>query len=149
MLGKSWLTSVFCTVICILKPGISVVICSKRKGQAKKLITKYILGELYTMSIALRKEIKEWQVNSQEISVTFKNGSKIEVVVSSEDSRGTRSNVIIIDEYRQVKEKIVNDVLLPFNTTPRQPGYLKNPKYSHLVEENKEIDKYVSLHINL
>lgn len=33
---------------------------------------------------------------------------------------------------------IINKVIRKFNTAPRQPKYLNNPKYSHLAERNKE-----------
>ena len=33
----------------------------------------------------------------------------------------------------------INTVLRRFLTAPRQPNYLNNPKYSHLLERNKEI----------
>ena len=33
---------------------------------------------------------------------------------------------------------IINKVIRKFNTAPRQPKYLNNPKYAHLAERNKE-----------
>lgn len=57
-----------------------------------------------------------------------------------------RANILIVDEYRMVDETILNDVLLPFLTNPRQPGFLSLPKYKNnpalrepYIEENKEI----------
>ena len=138
-LGKSWLVAVFATIICVLKPGTIVVVVAKRKNQAKQILTKKILGELYTQSEALRKEIKDWSINSQECAINFWCGSRIEAVVGNDDARSARANVIIMDEYRMLKQQVVDDVILPFSTTPRQPGYLKNPKYSKYVEENKEL----------
>ena len=38
-----------------------------------------------------------------------------------------------------VKLDTINTVLKRFLTAPRQPGYLNNPEYSHLLERNKEI----------
>ncbi|MEJ4069675.1 hypothetical protein [Clostridioides difficile] len=138
-LGKSWLLGVFCCVIAVLKPGTCVLIAAKRKKQAKLLITSKILGDLYLKSDTLKREIKSFQVNAQEVSIDFWNGSRIEAVVSNDDARGYRANVLIVDEYRMVDEGTVNDVLVPFLTNPRQPGYLQNPKYRYMQEENKEI----------
>lgn len=87
-LGKTWLISVFCVLVCTLRPGIKIVVAAKRKKQAQKIITDKIIGELYKDSIALQKEIKEYQINSKEVSITFWNGSKIEAIVSNQDARG-------------------------------------------------------------
>lgn len=38
-----------------------------------------------------------------------------------------------------VDQKIVDTVLRPMNASPRQPGYLNKPEYSHLKEMNKEM----------
>ena len=47
--------------------------------------------------------------------------------------------MLIIDEYRLLTQEVVDTVLLPFLNTPRQPGYLKKPEYSNIIEENVEI----------
>jgi hypothetical protein len=47
-------------------------------------------------------------------------------------------NIIIVDEFRMVDLDIINKVIRKFNTAPRQPKYLNNPKYAHLAERNKE-----------
>lgn len=44
---------------------------------------------------------------------------------------------MLIDESRLVPQKIVDTILAPMNGTPRQPGYLSKPEYSHLQEMNK------------
>ena len=140
-LGKSFLTAVFCTVICILKPGTKVIVCAKQKKQAEKVLTEKILGILYPQSYALRKEIdyKGIKCNSNQVLIPFKNGSSIEVLASSENSRGARCNVLVMDEFRMINETIVRSVLSPFGAVPRQAGYLTNPRYSFYREENKEL----------
>lgn len=140
-LGKSFLTAVFCTIICILKPGTKVLVCAKQKQQAELIITEKILGILYPNSYALRMEIdtKGIQCNSKDVKIPFKNGSCIEAIASTENQRAHRCNVIVMDEFRMINENIVRTVLLPFGTTPRQPGYLQNPRYSFYQEENKEL----------
>lgn len=138
-LGKSWLLAVYACVKAILYPGSQILVAAKRKKQAKLLITTKIMNELYNKSEALRREIKSTQTSSNEVWVEFWNGSRIEAVVSNEDARGYRANVLVIDEYRMIPQKIVDTVLLPFLNTPRQPGYLSNPKYAHMIEENEEV----------
>lgn len=143
---KSFLVAVFSCVICVLKPGTNILIAAKRKKQAQLIITEKIIGELYKTSEALQKEIKVVQINSKEVSITFWNGSKIEAIVSNQEARGFRCQVLIVDEYRMVDQKILDDVLLPFLTNPRQPGFFSMPEYQNnpearepYVEETKEL----------
>lgn len=139
MLGKSFLTAVYCCCRCILYPGTKINISSKVKSQSNSIISEKIKGELMPRSVALRKEIKEIKDSSNECWVEFWNGSTIKVLVSNDNARSKRSNLLIVDEYRMVDEDIVNGVLIPTLTAPRQPGYLKKDEYKHLQEENKKI----------
>ena len=138
-IGKTFLLALYGCIKAILYPGSTILVAAKRKKQAKLLITTKIMGELYQKSESLRREIKTFQNNNNEIYIEFWNGSRIEAVVSNDDARGYRANVLIVDEYRMVAKNIVDTVLLPFLNTPRQPPYLNNPKYSHLIEENEEV----------
>ena len=85
---KTWLISVISVLICTLKPGTKIIVAAKRKKQAQKIITDKIIGELYKTSEALQKEIKDIQINSKEVSITFWNGSRIEAIVANQDARG-------------------------------------------------------------
>jgi hypothetical protein len=138
-LGKTYLTAVYCCCRCILYPGTKINISSKVKSQSNTIISEKIKDELMIDSVALRKEIKEIKTNSNDCYVEFWNGSTIKVLTANDNARSKRSNILIVDEYRMVDEKIINGVLVPTLTAPRQPGYLSNPKYEHLQEENKEI----------
>lgn len=123
----------------VLYPKSNILVAAKRKKQAKLLITSKIMDDLYKRSEALRREIKSLQNNNNEVKIEFWNGSIIEAVVSNDDSRGYRSNLLIIDEYRLLSQDIVDKVLVPFLNTPRQPGYLSKMEYSDLIEENIEV----------
>ncbi|MGL5191658.1 MAG: terminase large subunit domain-containing protein [Cetobacterium sp.] len=138
-LGKTFLTAVYCCCRCILYPGTKINISSKVKSQSNTIISEKIKDELMPNSVALRKEIKEIKTSANDCSVEFWNGSTIKVLTANDNARSKRSNILIVDEYRMVDENIINGVLVPTLTAPRQPGYLSNPKYSHLQEENKEI----------
>lgn len=87
----------------------------------------------------LRREITYYTVGANKAVIEFANGSWIKVVTASDSGRGSRANILITDEFRMVKLDTINTVLKRFLTAPRQPGYLSNPKYSHLLERNKEI----------
>ena len=69
----------------------------------------------------------------------FKNGSWITTRTSTDNARGARANIIVVDEFRMVDETILNMVIRKFLTSPRQPNYLNKPEYAHLQERNKEI----------
>ena len=63
----------------------------------------------------------------------------IKAITATESSRGFRSHVILVDESRLIPPNVVSSILRPMNATPRQPGFMKNPKYSYLAEMPKEV----------
>lgn len=94
-------------------------------------------------SEAINREIKEVKASANEASVIFWNGSTIECVTSTDNSRGYRSNCLVLDEYRMIKKDILDSVLRKFNASPRKPPYSVKDEYSHLpLEINKEL--YIS-----
>lgn len=137
-LGKTWLTALFCVVRCILYPGSKIVVCSGILKQANGVLLK-IQDELMKMSPILCTEIEKCNIGQNEAIIMFKNGSWITTRTSTDHARGARANIIVVDEFRMVDEIIISQVIRRFLTNPRQPGYLKNPEYSHLQERNKEI----------
>jgi len=136
--GKSWIIAVFCIVRCILFPSTMIVIASGTKGQAKLIITQKIEKELMKYP-NIAREIKDIKTSNNQVMVVFQNGSTIEAVTSNDNARGYRAQIIILDEFRMIKEEIYDRVLKQFLNVQRQPPYLQNPKYAHLLEENKEI----------
>ena len=87
----------------------------------------------------LRREITYTAVGNNKAVIEFANGSWIRVVTASDSGRGARANILIVDEFRMVDLDTINTVLRRFLTAPRQPNYLNNPKYAHLLERNKEL----------
>lgn len=136
--GKTFLTALFCCVRCILYPGTMICIASGKRKQAKEVLDK-ITGILMPRSVNLTAEIKKVSINQSEAYIEFHNTSKIQVVTSTDSSRGARANILIVDEFRIVPLEIINTVLRKFLTAPRNPGYLDKPEYSHLSERNKEL----------
>lgn len=90
----------------------------------------------------MAREISDFKTGANETFVAFKNGSKITAVPSTDNARGYRANILIVDEFRLISKDIIDTVLIPFLNVNRTPPYLQNPKYEHLAEENKEI--YIS-----
>lgn len=140
--GKTMVTAWFACAVSVLYPGIEVVITSGTKGQAKLVVTSKIekFAEKYPN---LKKEILKVNKSANEIIVFFKNGSTITCVSPTDNSRGFRGNVLIIDEYRMVKKNIIDTVLKNFLTSSRNPKFLTLPKYDGFpidsFEPNREI----------
>ena len=137
-IGKSWLTALFCVVRCILYPGSKIVVCSGTLKQANGVLLK-IQDELMKNSPILYSEIEKCNIGTNDAIIMFKNGSWITTRTSTDNARGARANIIVVDEFRMVDETILNLVLRKFLTSPRQPGYLNKPEYENMQERNKEI----------
>lgn len=140
--GKSWLTALFCIVRCILFPKTKICIASSTRSQANEVLEKITLDFMKnygTGSENLRREITYATVGANKAVIEFANGSWIKVVTASDSGRGSRANILVIDEFRMVDKDTIDTVLRRFLTAPRQPNYLNDPEYAHLIERNKEI----------
>lgn len=140
-ISKSYLIAIFACARCVLYPETKVIIASGQKKQANLIIKEKIEKELMKYP-NLAREIKQIKSSASDTTVIFHNGSTIEAVTSSENSRGYRGNILILEEFRLIDEKILDSVLKPFLNVYRQPPYLKKEKYKHLTEENIEL--YIS-----
>lgn len=136
-LGKTYLVALFACVRCILYPGTKIVAMAPTFKQGKEIILK-ITDDFMHKSNLLKNEILRTSTGLNDCGVWFKNGSWIQVRIANDNSRGARSNILIIDEVRMVKRYIITTVAKPMNSSPRQPGYLSKEKYSHLTEMNKQ-----------
>jgi hypothetical protein len=140
--GKTWLTSLYCVVRCILFPGTKICIASGYKSQSLECIQKIAEDFMKNYSWGsenLRREIQYISTSLNNACVDFYNGSWIKIVTSNDSARHNRANIIVVDEFRMVDLNIINTVLRKFLTAPRTPGYLNNPEYKHLAERNCEI----------
>lgn len=142
--AKSFIIALYACCRCILYPGSQIVLSAAKKGQSKLLVSEKIQKELMSMSPTLRKEISKIVVNQNDITVFFRSGSKIAVVVASENGRGHRSNVIVREECRQIKKDIDDSILSPFQIV-RQPPYRKLEYYAGMAElVEQPIDIYIT-----
>lgn len=143
--GKTWLTSLYCVVRCILYPGTKICVASGYKSQSLEVIQKInddFMKNYSWGSANLRSEILEISTSINNAHVDFRNGSWIKIVSSNDSARHNRATLIVVDEFRMVDLNTINTVLRKFLTAPRHPGYLDNPKYEHLQERN--IEMYMS-----
>ena len=140
--GKTYLTALFCVVRCILFPKTKICVSSATRSQANEVLLKITDDFMKTHewgSDNLRREITYASVGANKAVIEFANGSWIRVVTASDSGRGARCNILLVDEFRMVDLDTINTVLRRFLTAPRQPNYLNNPKYAHLLERNKEL----------
>ena len=140
--GKTYLIALFCVIRCILFPKTKICVASATRPQANEVLSKItddFMKNYGWGSDNLRREISYYTVGANKAVIEFHNGSWIKVVTASDSGRGSRANILIVDEFRMVDLDTINTVLKRFLTAPRQPMYLNNPKYSHLLERNKEI----------
>ena len=140
--GKTYLTALFCVVRCILFPKTKICVASATRPQANEVLLKItddFMKNYGWGSDNLRREITYAAVGANKAVIEFANGSWIRVVTASDSGRGARANILLVDEFRMVDLDTINTVLRRFLTAPRQPNYLNNPKYSHLLERNKEL----------
>lgn len=135
-IGKTFISAVYCVIRCILYPGTVCCISSGTRGQGILVLNK-ILHELVPNSPELKSEIASSQINGTNALILFKNTSRIMVVTASDNSRGHRCNVLLLDEFRMISKDTVDDVLDKFL------NYRRMPLYSELTveERNKEYDK--------
>jgi SPBc2 prophage-derived uncharacterized protein yonF len=116
-----------------------VCIVSGTRGQAINVLEK-IIYELKPLSAELRAEIneKETQVNGTKAQIVFYNTSRIKVVTASDNARGNRCNVLILDEFRLIDLDTINTVLRKFLTLRRMPVYEQLTDAQKRVEYDKE-----------
>lgn len=139
--GKTFLTALFCVVRCILFPKTKICVASATRPQANEVLLKItddFMKNYGWGSENLRREIIYAAVGANKAVVEFANGSWIRVVTAADSGRGARANILLVDEFRMVDLNTINTVLRRFLTAPRQPNYLNNPKYAHMLERNKE-----------
>lgn len=85
----------------------------------------------------------------------FMGGSEVATVVASDNARGERCQILIVDEREICDKEIIDKVFIPFLTATRQPPYLKYPEYrqykdmetNHFIELSSIGSKTSSLYV--
>ena len=139
--SKSFITILGLFLQCIFIPGRKTFICANTKQQAAQ-ITKEKIEEIYNHWPLLKKEVvghelKEYPGNfgKDYVTIRFRNGSQLDVVLAGDAARGGRRHGGMIDEIRDGDEEAINSVVLPLvNVSRRLPNNTVNPK-----EPNQQI----------
>ena len=147
-LGKTYLIALYCVIRCILYPATKVCVASGVKSQAAEIIGKIETDfmKLHDWgSRNLANEIEDISTSINNPHVDFKNGSWIKVVTASDNARSNRATIVIIDESRMVKKKIVDTVLRKFLTSLRKPPYMNLPEYKNNPKyQERNIEMYMT-----
>ena len=139
VIGKTFLSAIYCVVRCILWPSTRVCIASSVRSQSINVLEK-IIQELEPISPELRAEInqKETKITANQAQIVFNNGSIIQVVTAGDSSRGKRCNVLLLDEFRLLDKDTIDTVLRKFLTLRRMPRYELLTEAERKAEYDKE-----------
>ena len=139
--SKSFVTILGFFLQCVFIPGRKVFICANTKQQAAQ-ITKEKLYEIYDYWPLLKKEVLGYELKDYPgnfgkdyVTLKFRNGSQLDVVLAGDAARGGRRHGGMIDEIRDGDEEAINSVVIPLvNVSRRLPNNTVNPK-----EPNQQI----------
>jgi len=134
--AKSWLIALFALARGVLYPNSEIVVVASTQKQAAIIFGK--IARLRDDHSNIAREIKEYTDSQNKCVCVLQNGTTIKVVACSETGRGERSTFTIGEEFRIMDKQKFDSIVKPF-AYARQTPYLKNPKYSHLIEEPRQI----------
>ena len=126
--GKTFLSGVLAALLALLYPGYRVGLISASFRQSKMIFAE--VEKLYTKSSILREAtVKRPIRGSDTCYLQFKaisgyNGAHIEALPIGADGakiRGSRFYCLLIDEFAQVPQKIIETVLAPMSITKLDP----------------------------
>lgn len=142
-IGKSYIIAWIIIALAIVFPRIKIVIASSTKGQARLLVTQKVMGEIYNRYPNVRREIdlRNSSLSQNDTYVTLYNKSQIVCVTSTENSRGNRCAILVLEEDAKININIKNNVLIKFlQNGERVPRYKDNPKFAAFkpAEEKKK-----------
>jgi len=120
--AKSFCAAIYCILKCIFEPGTKILIASINFRTSRRVfneIEKFLSSPgaaLARQCFGLkskRNDQYEWQVNGGSITAIPLTGEKI---------RGIRANVLILDEFLLLPPDLIDNVLIPFLSSPRDVG---------------------------
>lgn len=134
--AKSWLIALLALARGVLYPNSEIVIVAATQKQAA--ITFGKIARLKDDHANIAREIKGYSNTQNNSLCTLHNGTTIKVVACNESGRGERSTFTIGEEFRIMDKVKFDRIVKPF-AYARQAPYLKNDRYSHLIEEPREV----------
>jgi hypothetical protein len=120
--AKSFCAAIYCILKCMFEPGTKILIASINFRTSRRVfneIEKFLSSPEAALARqcfglkSKRNDQYEWQVNGGSITAIPLTGEKI---------RGIRANVLILDEFLLLPPDIIDNVLIPFLSSPRDVG---------------------------
>lgn len=119
--GKSFIAALYCVIQMIIRKESKIIIASSN-FRASKIIFSYIEKIVTHKNAKLLFDIfqvdckkggnsdQRWSVNGGEVIAIPLSGDKI---------RGFRANILVLDEFLNIPESVVKNVLMPFLVSPQ------------------------------
>ena len=120
--AKSFCAAIYCILKCMFEPGTKILIASINFRTSRRVfneIEKFLMSPEAALARqcfglkSKRNDQYEWQINGGSITAIPLTGEKI---------RGIRANVLILDEFLLLPSDIIDNVLIPFLSSPRDVG---------------------------
>jgi hypothetical protein len=120
--AKSFCAAIYCILKCIFEPGTKILIASINFRTSRRVfneIEKFLSSPAAALARqcfglkSKRNDQYEWEINGGSITAIPLTGEKI---------RGIRANVLILDEFLLLPADIIDNVLIPFLSSPRDVG---------------------------
>lgn len=129
--SKSFLSILSGILRCIFLPGQKGAIVAPGANQGVEIAREKI-GQIFSIWPMLENEIEKKNESQTEINLLFKNGSNFDVLTVTSKSRGSRRNMLIVDETRDHDPKKLNPIVIPvLNVSRRTASGKVNPYEKH------------------
>ena len=121
--SKSFLSVLILMLRCVLFPGAHLFVTTGGKEQAAG-IAKEKAEELCKLIPGLRNEI-DWsrgasKASKNMVEYIFKNGSKLDIIAASQNSRGKRATGGLMEECILIDQTLLNEVIIPTMNVDRR-----------------------------
>jgi hypothetical protein len=121
--GKSTVAGWYAIFKCIFEPGTRVVIASANFRTSRRIFEE-IEKLLATEGAALARQCFDKKPYKRNDAFSWGvNGGHITAIPLSEDTRGMRCDVLILDEVLLLAPSMINEVLAPFLSSPRDAAW--------------------------
>ena len=112
--SKSFLSILALILRCILLPRSKVFLCADVLRQAVK-IGKEKIDEIFYLFPLLEKEVMSYTKSTDYLTLTFYNGSVLDVVGVASSTRGGRRHAGLIEEAATIDGDELSSVVLPWH----------------------------------
>ena len=134
--GKTFMLAIFGVIRCLLYSGEKIVIIGPSFRQSIFVFNE--MERMMNKSVYFRQAlIDKPKHHANEYSMIFRNGSSVTALplgVDGSKIRGTRATVIMVDEAAQVPTDVIDQAIIPFMTTKKNPM----AKYLGIDDEGNE-----------